>query len=102
MDDLKSQLTDFRFISDELSSLLEKDQGLLLSIMETHKHGESIDLAENTAKAVIDRVCEMRDSDTDKKLIETTLALESLSHVIPVLLAENNKRLLKLFQELCS
>lgn len=98
MSDIERQLTDFRFISDELDEMVENDTALLLSVMESHKHGESFGLDEATAKAVIARVNEIQNSDVKKNLIKTTLALESLRHVIPALLAENNKRLLVLIR----
>ena len=96
MDDIKRQLTDPTFISGELSRLLNTDQDFALSIMEKHSHGESFDVEEGTAKAIIDRVSAIQNTDTRKQLINTAFALESLFHVIPALIAENNKRLLNL------
>jgi len=95
MDNTEGQLTDFRFISDELSKLLDDEQGLLLSLIEKHSHGESIDIEEDIAKTVVAKLGEIKE-DPERQIIKTHLALESLVHIIPHLIAENNKRLLRI------
>lgn len=96
MNDIERQLTDPNVISDEFSRLLASGEEFALSIMEKHSHGESFDIEEDTAKAIIAKVSEVQHNDPKRQLIYTALALENLAHAIPLLIAENNRRLLNL------
>jgi hypothetical protein len=96
MDDIKRQLTDPNFISDELYRLLKKDQSLAESILEKHAHGESFGFEETTAKSIIAKINDVKSRDSQRQLIDNALALESLAHAISLLITENNRRLLSL------
>jgi len=96
MSDIERQLIDPNFISNELSRLLTAGEEFALSIMEKHSHGESFDIEEDTAKAIIAKVSEVQNNDPKRQLIYTALALENLAHAIPLLIAENNRRLVDL------
>lgn len=96
MNEIEKQLTNPNFISDELSGFITRGEEFVLSIMERHSHGESFSTEEDTAKAIIAKVRKVRDNDPEKQLIETALSLENLLQSIPLLVAENNKRLLNI------
>jgi hypothetical protein len=99
MSDLERQLTNPDFIADELSRLLNDGNNFIASTMEKHAHGESFADDENTAKVIIAKIREINEADTKRQLIATTINLENLVREIPLLIVENNRRLLMLFRE---
>lgn len=95
MGDIEKQLIDPNFIADRFREIISNGENFALSIIERHSHGESFDVDETTAKAIINKVNEVTKIEINKQLINYALQYENLIQSIALLIAENNARLLK-------
>jgi len=103
MDELESQLTNPEFIKGELGNLVESMEDTQHSLVQKHIHGESLSLEEKAANNILSRIKEIHDDiekDPKRQILSNARSVDTLSNVIPFLVAENNKRLLTLFREL--
>ena len=103
MSKLESQLTNPEFITGELHNLMESMEDTQHSLVQKHVHGESLSLEDKAANNILSRIKEIHDDikkDPKRQILSNARSIDTLSSVIPFLIAENNKRLLMLFREL--
>jgi hypothetical protein len=91
-----NQLSDPKYVLDELFRIVDEQQTNLLSIMEKHAHNESIGREEEEAKAFVSSLTKFIAVPIERQVIDTHIALESLARAVSRLIAQNNKQILEI------